>query len=181
MLIIISIIFIAIGWIIYQTTSHLGNLANLLPEHRPPIFYNESMVGLVNVLNTLSVILFIIASLFLYFSDFPSPIFWWIIIIMSANLIGEILMASLLYRQTIMLVSSILAPLIAISLVLPFWLIAQIHISWIYKILIMIPTFGVYLMLILPSITALTTLLTIPITFLLYPLILIEKRMRGMS
>jgi hypothetical protein len=180
-MLIISIIFTAIGWIMYQTTSHFGNLANLSPIDRPPIFRNESMVGLVNILNTLSVIIFIIASLSLYFSGFPSPIFWWIIIIMSANIIGEALMALFFYRQSIILVSSILAPLSAIGLVLPFWLMAQIHISWIYKILIMIPAFGVYFILILPSITALITLLTIPITFLLYPLILIEKRMRGIG
>lgn len=179
MLIIISIISTAIGWIMYLTTSYIGNLANLSPVDRPPVFRDESMVGLVNILNTVSVIIFIIASLLLYFSDLPSPIFWWIIIVMSGNIIGETLMALLFDRQSIILVSSILAPLIGIGLVLPFWLMTQIHIAWIYRILIMIPVFYVYFLLIIPSITALNILLTIPITFLLSPLILIEKRMRG--
>lgn len=179
MLVVISIIFIAIGWILYQTTSHFGNMAKLPISERPAICRDELMVGLLTILNALSVIIFIIASLLLYFSDLSSPLLWWIIIIVSANILGETLMAILFYREGTILFNSILSPLTAIGLILPFWLIAQIHIAWLYKILIMIPVFGVYCMLIFPFIQVIISVLTIPLTFLLYPLILIEKRMRG--
>jgi hypothetical protein len=172
----LTIIFTAIGWILYQLIICCDILlTDSSPAKRPPEFQQRYIIQLLSILSPVAVIT---PSLFLYFSDFPSPILWWLVTIASANIIAEILMALFFYEKRIIVANSIMAPLTAIGIVLPFWLIAQINILWTYKILIMVPAFFLYFSLGAQYLIMLTMLLTIPIGFLISPLIFIEKRIR---
>lgn len=163
----------------YQITSFLSNLAHQSSWNVPPIFRNELNVFIVTILNVLSPIIFIVGSLLLYFSGLSSVVLWWLVIIIATSILCETLMVLLFYKQSVIFVTSIFSVLPAISLTLPFWLISQTSISWTYKMLIMVPSFFIYVKLILPYISALLTLLSVLIAILLSPLISVEKIIRG--
>lgn len=85
------------------------------------------------------------------------------------------------HHNNLIIINTIYSLIQAILLIISFYIINEFNISWFSKILIAIPVLFIFLKLIFPLVATIAIIINIPIIFILYLLILIEKKIRGLK